>query len=400
MKSISRKGTKRGSGCFLVLFAIPFLLIGSGVFIFLSGLPIWNWLNAQQWATVPCTITSSDVGSHSSSDGTTYSIDIEYSYAYEGRTYQGDQFNFFSGSSSGYKGKQHVVDQFPAGTQQACYVNPANPDEAVLNRDFSFTYLIGCFGLVFVFVALALMVVGMRSGKNKSLSAAGRFQPATPQPITDETAILKSDKSNLFGCVFLIIFGTIWNGIVGAVFFGMLSEGEFSSGDIFPMLFLTPFLLVGLGIIVALVYMFLAMLNPRPELSLTPGSILLGGTAILGWQFNGNPSRIGKLTITVIGEEKATYRRGTSSVTDSSTFVKIVLVETDVPVELARGEVQFTIPEFTAPSFDAPNNKIVWQINVHGDIARWPDVNTSFPIQILPLQQSTPVRQPGEFHEN
>lgn len=399
MKSISRKGTKTGGGCVLYIVAILFLLVGSGVFIFLSGLPLWNWSNAQHWDTAPCNILSSSVGSHRSDDGTTYSVDIEYAYVLDGTTYHSDQYNFFSGSSSGRSRKQAIVDQFPAGSERECYVNPANPHEAVLNRDFSMTYLIGCFGLIFVFIALAILIGSLRSRGNRSLSAGGRFQPATPQVATSETITLKRDRSNLFGCGFLLVFAAIWNGIVGTVFFGMLSEGEFSSGDLFPLLFMIPFVLVGLGVIALLVYMFLALFNPRPELTLTPGAIPLGGTATLGWRFDGNPSRISKLTISVCGEEKATYRRGTSSVTDTSVFAKIVLVETEAPVDMAAGEVQFTIPEFTAPSFEASNNKIIWQIKVHGDIRRWPDISKEFPIQVVPLPGAGGTRQPAEFRE-
>ncbi len=37
-------------------------------------------------------------------------------------------------------------------------------------------------------------------------------------------------------------------------------------------------------------------------------------------------------------------------------------------------------------SFAAPSNKIVWEIKVEGEIARWPDVNQNFPISIHPMR--------------
>ena len=36
-------------------------------------------------------------------------------------------------------------------------------------------------------------------------------------------------------------------------------------------------------------------------------------------------------------------------------------------------------------SFGADNNKVVWELKVSGEIARWPDVDESFPITIRPL---------------
>ena len=35
-------------------------------------------------------------------------------------------------------------------------------------------------------------------------------------------------------------------------------------------------------------------------------------------------------------------------------------------------------------SFTADNNKIIWSINIHGDIARWPDVKKDYTLVIHP----------------
>lgn len=35
-------------------------------------------------------------------------------------------------------------------------------------------------------------------------------------------------------------------------------------------------------------------------------------------------------------------------------------------------------------SFEADNNKILWNLDVHGDIKKWPDVKESFKITVVP----------------
>ena len=35
-------------------------------------------------------------------------------------------------------------------------------------------------------------------------------------------------------------------------------------------------------------------------------------------------------------------------------------------------------------SFEAENNKILWNLAIHGDIEKWPDVRESFPITVVP----------------
>ena len=397
MKSISRKGTAAGGGCALYLFASVFFVAGSVVFVFFSGVPLWRWVGAQSWETVPCVIESSSVGSHSDSDGTTYSIRIRYSYVWEGQTYRGDAYNFFSGSSSGRSGKQKVVDQYPSRSERVCYVNPSDPGDAVLSRDFSLGYLIGCFGLLFVAVAVGVVFAARRSGSNASISRGGRVQAAAaPARAYGEGRVtLKSGSSSVVGCGVMLFVAAFWNGIVGTVLWGVLSDGDV---DIFPLLFMIPFVLVGLVLVLVLFYMFLALFNPRPDLTLDPGYLPLGGTSVLGWSFRGSTSRIRRLTITLRGEEKATYRRGTNSVTDTSVFYELVLVDTEAPNEMPVGEISFTVPEFTAPSFDAPNNKIVWVVKVSGDIRRWPDVNAEFPLEIAPLPvEGGGARVPAEF---
>jgi len=402
MKAISAKGTvgtSRVERLTLVIVAAIFLLVGSGVFVFFTVLPLRSWSQAQHWESVPCTILSSSVASHSDSDGVTYSVDISYAYQWSGERYESDAYNFFSGSSSGRSGKEAIVGQYPPGSEHTCFVNPEDPREAVLNRDFDFTYFIGTVGLIFVFIALGLIVYSLRGGDRSSRTATNSARAELRSAIvrTDETVTLKSDNTGLVGCAFFFVFGLIWNGIVFAMLWGMLRE---ESPGIAGLLFMTPFVLVGLGVGIGVVYYFLALFNPRPELTLSPGTIPLGGAAELGWRFDGSTARIRQLTITLQGVEKATYRRGTSTSTDSSTFAKVVLADTASNVEIREGRVSVAVPEFTAPSFFAPNNSIIWQIHVRGDIRWWPDVNREFAIQVAPLPQEHPVPYaPAEFRE-
>lgn len=391
MKSISRKGARR-QGCALRLVAPIVLIPGLVVFYFFTVGPLGDWLSAQDWVETPCTILQSEVGVHTSSDdGATYSIDIVYEYTWEGATYQSDRYNFMGGSSSGRRGKESVVGQYPAGSTRVCFVDPRSPEEAVLNREFSLAYLIGFGGLAFALFFVALLFFGGKRSKN-SLSAGGaRHDAAVPSVPVGERIELKGDSSNWVGLGFVLLFAVIWNGIVLGVCFAMWQEFDSKAIEWFPLLIMIPFTLVGLGLIVAVVYCIMALFNPKPDMVLSPGYLPLGGNAVITWSFRGNVSRIRQLKISLVGEEKATYRRGTDTVTDTSVFHRVVLVETTVAGEIAMGEVSFLIPEFSAPSFDAPNNKIRWYIQIEGDIPRWPDVGQDFTLTVAPL----PSEQPG-----
>lgn len=436
MKAISRTSSANGSGCFLRLFGLVFLLAGAGIFLFLSGRPIFHWMVAQSWQTVPCTILSSSVGTHSSSDGgDTYSVDIRYAYEWEGQHYESDRYNFFGGSSSGYDGKVAVVERYPEGETRECFVNPETPSEAVLNRSFSVVYLIGCFGLIFLTIGAFLLFHRGKKSAGLSEAATARtitssvsqdaaylklvrrlsgadpsmvtttsvtsgegftriVQLSAPEVVADGPLVLAGGRNSVVGFCFTLIFALIWNGIISVAFWDAV-RGPFS---LVEFLFLVPFLLIGMAIAGGAVYFFLSMFNPRVDLTVDPGRLVLGGTAVVGWSFRGDPGRVRKLFISLEGRESATYRRGTSTTTDRSVFEKIPLFETEDVAQIRQGEIAVAVPEFTAPSFQGSSNKIEWQLKVRGEIARWPDVSEEFDVFVMPLPLDASITpQPAEF---
>jgi hypothetical protein len=360
--------------------------VGLLVCVFFAVVPIMRWQGAQDWMETPCTVISSKVGSHRDSDGTTYSIDIEYSYSFLERSYIGRRYNFMDGSSSGSKGKHDVVNQYPAGSERICYVNPVHPDQAVLSREFSYSYFIGFFGLIFFAVGLFIVVQAIR-GKNKaSLSQGGRIQADETDRVYEEELDLKPGKGRIGKLIFFMFFALCWNGIVGAVFGGIFMAEE-GNPSWFVSLFLIPFVLIGIALMGAVIYYVLALFNPRPKLTLRPGALPLGSTADLEWSVSGAVRRISAFRIDLEGELAATYRQGTNTHTEKKTFERITILEATETNDLRLGRVQFTVPEFSMHSFDAPNNKVIWKLVVHGDIKRWPDIKDEFVIQVLPLVQ-------------
>jgi len=95
----------------------------------------------------------------------------------------------------------------------------------------------------------------------------------------------------------------------------------------------------------------------------------------------------------VEGREEVTYRRGTSTATDKKVFATFELVNVGHSGILRTGSVQLKIPADTMHSFDSRNNKVIWAIQVQGDIPRWPDIKDEFPltIQPLPMEQQKQV---------
>ncbi len=390
-RSISKRARGNHGRTVALIVGGAFMVFG-GVFSLFFVSPSLQLLDAHNWIETECTIISADVQSHRGDDSTTYSIEILFEYHWGDTTLRSDQYDFADWSSSGYDSKQEVVDSYPAGSRALCFVNPDKPFIAVLDRDFQLKYLIGLFPLVFVVAGLALVIF---TTKKSASIARPRGLPTSQAPGTASVSeapemtgpmVLEPSVSPV-GKLFGIIFGCLfWNGIVSIFLWQLISDWQ-TSGSIswFSALFLTPFVLVGLGLIGGIFYFFLALFNPRPTLKLSKSTIRLGDTVTVHWRFAGRAARIDVLTITLEGSESATYRRGTDTHTDTSVFFRTEVANLRQNLEIARGNRQLVFPGDTMHTFESNNNKIIWKIKVHGDIRRWPDVSEEFVITVDPI---------------
>ena len=372
--------SKYVAAAFFALFAV----VGGAMLFPLGIKPIARTLDAESWTPTPCKVLRAEVRSHDSDDGTTYSAYILYQYESGGQTYKADRYDFMGGSSSGYEGKARVVAQYQAAANPVCYVNPKRPSEAVLKRGFHAKLLLALFPLPFLLVGVGGLVHTLR-GKGRDAAGSAVLAGRVPDRRVDSLSVLRPGDSGsavlrprfsapgkLGGAVVIAAF---WNGIVSIFVAG---------AGLFTLVFLLPFIAIGIGLIGLVAYQFLALFNPRPTLELNPPVIPLGSAAALRWSFTGQVSRITELAVTLQGIEEAKYRKGTSTYTDKNTFCEMELYRTSDLVEIASGQVGLIVPGDTMHSFKADNNRIVWSIEIRGDIKRWPDVKESFEIEVTP----------------
>jgi uncharacterized protein DUF3592 len=411
----SQKSTKGGSGCAVAGFGL-FALFG-GAFLLFFAFPIARKLGSSGWQVVPATIVWSGVGVHSGDDGATYSVDVLYEYEHGGRRWRANRYRFMSGSSSGQEGKQEVVARLPAGARVDVWVDPDDPSAAVLDRALGGLMWFALLPLVFVAVGVGGMAMTIRSavrqrrgpdwlpsagkiGEPAATIALSRVGSTAPRParagagamgkdaaeVPSGPILLQPAKSRVGAFVGLLIFTLIWDGIVGVALWATLREGKFGH-DGCVTAFLGVFALVGVLLLLALPRAFLALFNPRAELqlSLPPAP---GVPVALSWRFLGRAARLQRLTIKLEGREEATYRRGTDTTTVKRTFARFVLLDTTDAAQIAAGETLLALPADTMHTFEAPRNKVVWSLKLHGDIPNWPDVDDEVALVVYPVAQA------------
>lgn len=180
------------SGLFLTLFGFVFFSAGMLVtWLYFSG--IVTWWQVRTWVETPCWIESVKLEPHDESTETK----ATYRYVYEGRRYHGDRVGVGRGSDNvgnfqqrvARELKAHVSAKAPtaeaAGETRAfrCFVNPAEPAQAVLYREFRWGLqaMMAAFPLTFPVVGFGLMVAGLmatRSGRaEQRLMAAHPAEP-------------------------------------------------------------------------------------------------------------------------------------------------------------------------------------------------------------------------------
>jgi hypothetical protein len=410
IKSISTtSGSGRAGGCATVMVAAflgLFVIIGSATGFFMSARPLYHVYVASGWTPTACEVVSSQVLHNDD----TARADIVYRYTVGGRQYTANRYHFLPGSTNDSTVPQVVAEHAP-GTKFECYVDPADPMNAVINRTPTLWYFMGvAFFVMFAGIpgvagffvlrsrrrartgphaishgashgaAAAGGVVDSRFAYASSATDAGAGAGVSPGPV-----VLQPSASPLGKLVAVTLICLFWNGIVGV--FTFMEYRMFVQGDAFGWgmaLFLLLFQAVGLALLAAVPYQALAMANPRPIITLSRGSVPLGGSATFTWELNGAAHRVTALRMTLKGTESARYRRGTDTKTDTHVFFSETIVDATHAMNIPRGNGTIRIPSDTMHSFEADNNKVIWTLHVAGDIPRWPNIDETFDITVRP----------------
>ncbi|MCX6878418.1 MAG: DUF3592 domain-containing protein [Verrucomicrobia bacterium] len=404
-------GKRRQGGEFPLVIGVPFFGLfaaaGCGMFCFISVPIVSNLFASSSWVTTPATVVWSRVASHSDSDGATYRADIFYRYTFDGKEYKSNRGGLSNVSSSGRSGKEAAVRANPQGQAIVCYVNPRQPWQAVRSRSLGWSALFGLFPLPFMAVGLgglwylvrrnsstgpgALTRSASRRANNRlgltgsdESDRSDKFAPDSGAGDSNECLRLTPGKGRVVRFLGMVFVTAFWNGIVSVFLWHVASEWRSGHAPWFLTLFLTPFVLIGTGLLLGAVHALGAIFNPRPQLTLEPGHPRLGQNLTVTWQLPGGAARLGNLRIVLRGEEIATYRRGTTTATDRAIFHEAVVFESDLPAMMALGRAAITLPDTLMPSWKADNNRIEWSLHIEGRIRLWPDLADSHVLTIHP----------------
>lgn len=127
----------KGGRWFLVAIGLSLALIG-GVFVWLMARSFMRAREMRSWPQVPCEVISSELSqrSHDSQSPREFRLDVVYGYQWQGKWLTSDRFAL---RGSPWTSKRNLAEnrlqEFPVGKNTVCWVNPQNPQFAVLKPD-------------------------------------------------------------------------------------------------------------------------------------------------------------------------------------------------------------------------------------------------------------------------
>lgn len=232
-----RRNRKPGpvSKIFFTLFLLPFLGFGL-YFTFLNLQQVGEWYAMQQWAAVPGDIRSVDLKESRSDGSSTYRATARFTYTYNGHHYTGSRASLHSDESDNIGSFQqdtaNALKQYQSRQGNVTvYVNPDNPKDSILIRDFRwglFTFKL-LFGLIFAaFGAGVFYALWRQSARNPQNNANGypvdesKMDKPWLQNKDWQTPEIRSDAK--LGIYVVWAFCIVWNGISMPLIFMLLPE--------------------------------------------------------------------------------------------------------------------------------------------------------------------------------
>lgn len=404
------------------LFFAAFFLGGClGLVILFVTLVVPEWRANHEFVRHRCLVRKSRLAEKQSEGGTLYRPEFQIEYQLRGETYRTWTYDLWTldpegGFSPDRKAQAAILNRFPADPvrQYECWYDPADPKVAVLVRDahrwiwLTFIVpicfiLLGSGGLIYTAFtwgksAERRAALIQRAGQLAPFDANGRSKSLFPN-VPDSAKITDSPGTRLayrlpvaitsvWGLLASLFACVLWNSIVSMFVAVAVNSHLEGKPDWFLTLFIVPFLLIGIGLIVFFVRQLLIVKGIGPTLVEISDHPLYPGERYRVFIQQAGRLRFNLLQVLLVCDEEATYRHGTDARTESRRVYQQPLVE-QADFQVRHGlpfevECEMQVPAGAMHSFKSDHNEVTWKILVKGDVAGWPDYERSFPVIVYP----------------
>ncbi|MCX7426688.1 MAG: DUF3592 domain-containing protein [Planctomycetia bacterium] len=398
-----------------ILFFATFLLFGCvGLVVILVALVIPEWRANHEFVETICTVRSKELGQTQGEDGTLYRPEIGIEYAIDGGPHFAKTYDMCGSYSSDRAANQAILAQFDVGRQYPCWYDPLDHDVVVLARGYTWwlwlTFvvpisflLLGGGGLLYrtmrwgrsaEHLAATARSANSRDGVDSNGSSRNGFPNVpvgtelTNSPGTRLRFRLPISAAGTWVLIGALVACGFWNGIV-SVFVVKLGR-DFMAGrpQWWLMLFMVPFVVAGIGLIVFFVRQVLIATGIGPTLVEISDHPLRPGRTYRLFVSQAGRLRMNSLVVQLVCDEHVRYRQGTDTRTETRRVHRQEIHgRKDFAIRLGEPwamECDFSVPPGGMHSFKSENNEVRWSLEVQGDVAGWPDFKRAFPVIVYP----------------
>ena len=156
----------RGAGNLYLIFIGLLLCLAGGSFAWLMWRSYERAAGQREWREATCSILQSGIEERQigAEVRREFRFAVLYGYTFEDTAYTSERYSLRGSGWSGSQDKaKAVLEKYPVGTEVTCYVDPAQPDFAVLKLDSKAPGYSLWFPLLFVVGGLGIMVGAVRN---------------------------------------------------------------------------------------------------------------------------------------------------------------------------------------------------------------------------------------------
>jgi hypothetical protein len=383
--------SRAGMGC-LLLFSLPFAAGGAWM-AWMTLSAVWEWRAAQLWAETPATLLQARLEVHHD-DSTTYRPTARYRYDFNGQRYVNDRVVLHGGSDnigSYQRDRGAELERIlKAGGETVCYVDPADPAQAMLFRDLRLGLLAFqmTFALVFGGIGFGLLAGGLigRRKQRRKLERQEQF-PSEPWRWREDWAAGRIRSSEGVLMWFATLFAGVWNAVSWPIAAMAWRSAARDNGP--PIWLVGLFPLVGTGLAAWAGYLWLRRLRwgvSEFEMASVPG--VLGGPLAGVIHAPASVVPVAGFRLRLLCNETVEKTGGgdSSTSTDNRWTGELTVLRQLLASDGRRTliPVKFLIPYELPPSGD----KITWQLEVSAE-ALGPDYFAAFEVPVFKTAAST-----------
>jgi hypothetical protein len=380
------------------------MVTGCGVFAgmivaYVRLLP--EWRANHDYVETRCVVIDKRLAESRSDDGVTWRPEFFVRYTAGGREFRVWAYDALGVYSNFRSTHQRTLAQFTVGQEYPVWYDPAQPEKAVLVRGY--TWWLFLFLLIPVVIFLFGLVRGLRILRgpvSPATAAAGAATPAPPvHAWAPDPAACEVPGTLLRVGLRPLVSPAQIRGLAAALFAAGAAFVVSGLGW-FPLVCSAP-LTLGAGSLLLLASAGVLVVGLRArktavEISTHP---VRPGEAFGVLLRQQGPLRLRRLRVSLVCEEKASYRQGTDTRTETRCVCRRnlldrpdVVIERDMPLEW-QGEA--ALPRGVMHSLKAAHNEVRWKLVVRGEPARLPAFNRDFPFVVVPPAGARPAA-PGE----